>query len=161
MNTEAIERIRGYCCEVTQEQWDELVRVADEMGVEVGSASRAWAVENKAFARLAVGNAILGAYPDIRTEHKQIPFPDFLAKLRGEEKWQPKAGEMVEVRRRDSDWEPAKFICVDSEHSKDWLLCYLPSACEYHAFEMGRIRKSRPTITRAEAESLLNKRIID
>jgi hypothetical protein len=37
MNTQAIERIKDYCCEVTQEQWEELVRGADEVGLEVGA----------------------------------------------------------------------------------------------------------------------------
>jgi hypothetical protein len=40
MNTQAIERIKGYCCKVNEEQWEELVRVADEVGCEVGANSR-------------------------------------------------------------------------------------------------------------------------
>jgi hypothetical protein len=156
MNTQAIERIRGYCCEVTHAQWDELVKVADEVGVEVGGASRGWAVENKSFARLAVGDAILGAYPDRRAEHKEIPFPDFLAKMKGEEQWQPKAGEMVEVSDDQLHWVKREFLTV--RHGK--VVCWdnLPNATTY-MWEY--IRPLRPTITRTEAEQLLNKRIID
>lgn len=154
MNTKANERIKGYCCEVNAEQWGELVKVAYEVGVDCEHVS-----DGNALAAVDV-IGVLCRWHSLR-DMNLIPFPDFLAKLRGDEGWQPKVGEMVEVKRRDSDWEPAKFICVDSEHSKDWLLCYLPNQCEYHAFEMGRIRKARPTITRAEAEARLNARIID
>jgi hypothetical protein len=161
MNTEAIERIRGYCCEVTQQQWDELVRVADEVGLPVAHSSRSGMVKPDKFARLAFGNAILGLYPDRHAEHKLIPFPDFLAKLKGEEQWEPKAGEMVEVKRRNSDWEYGRFVAIDSESGRDWYVCYLTELKEYHSFEMGLIRKAIPTITRTEAEQLLNKRIIE
>jgi hypothetical protein len=157
MNTKAIERIKGYCCEVTQEQWDELVRVSDEVGVKVGSASRAWGVQNKEFTRLASGNSILGVYSDKGSEHKEIPFPDFLAKLKGEEKWEPKAGEMVEVSVEDdaAQWLTVEFIATRGNRH----FCWTKDGTGVRDWTF--IRPLRPTITRTEAERLLNKRIID
>ena len=35
MNTQIIDRIKEYCTEVTNAQWEELVRVADEVGITV------------------------------------------------------------------------------------------------------------------------------
>ena len=159
MNTEAIERIKGYCCEVTQEQWDELVRVADEVGVKVGYWCGSAKVKPDNFARLAFGNAILGLYPDRRAEHKKIPFPDFLSKLKGEEKWEPKAGEVVEVSTNGVYWmsaEPSYFIS-SVENGKRHIVW--DAKDRVYLFEY--IRPLRPTITRTEAEQLLKKRIID
>jgi hypothetical protein len=93
MNTEAIERIKGFCCEVTQEQWDELVRVADEVGMTVGAASRHADVFSIHCAMWSFDFGLI-IQP---SKGVKIPFPEFLAKLKGEEQWQPKAGEMVEV----------------------------------------------------------------
>jgi hypothetical protein len=156
MNT-AIDRIKGYCCEVTQEQWDELVRVADEVGVKVGCASRSVRVDNNAFARLAVGSAILGVYPDKHAEHKPIPFHDFLAKLKGEEQWQPKAGEMVEVSGDDGHLYSAEYIGPSKGRHVVWTGGWDGAIVT----DFPNCRPLRPTITRTEAEALLNKRIID
>jgi hypothetical protein len=160
MNTEAIERIKGYCCEVTQEQWDELVRVADEVGVKVRSASRKGMVKPDKFARLAHGESLLGVYIDRHAEHTVIPFSDFLAKLKGEEKWQPKAGEMVDAHYgMGCNWEESVFIGKDGDYFVCRKASYGPSG--YRAHSVNAIRPIRPTITRTEAERLINKRIID
>jgi hypothetical protein len=152
MNTEAIERIKGYCCEVTQEQWDELVRVADEVGVRVGKASRASGVtESDKFARYNGYAGVLGVYYGKRSEHKTIPFPDFLAKLIGEKKWQPKAGEMVEV---GGGYVREYIATRGGKH-----YCWGETGDGVASWD--EMRPLRPTITRTEAERLLNKRIID
>jgi len=151
MNTEAIERIKGYCCEVTQAQWDELVKVADEVGLAVGYSSRSGMAKDEKFARLASWDTTLGVYSDKRDEHKPIPFPDFLAKMRGDEKWQPKAGEMVEVGggyvREYIATRGGKHFCWGERGD---TVSTWPT-----------VKQIRPTITRTEAEQLLNKRIID
>jgi hypothetical protein len=151
MNTQAIERIKGYCCEVTQEQWEELVRVADEVGLTVGAASRNANVFSIHCAMWSFHFWLI-IQP---SKGVKIPFPDFLAKLKGEE-WQPKAGEMVEVSDDRLYWVKREFLT--ERHGK--LVCWgnLPNA-ETHRWL--HIRPLRPTITRTEAEALLNKRIID
>jgi hypothetical protein len=155
MNREAIERIKGYCCEVTQEQWDELVRVADEVKLAVAHSSRGEMVKPDKFARLS-WNTALGVYPDKHDDQKQIPFPDFLAKLRGEERWDPKAGEMVDTSVVGEIWNPREFIAKRNS----LFVCWVDEgSVETHPFT--HCRPIRPTITRTEAEQLLKKRIID
>jgi len=112
-------------------------------------------VDNNAFARLAVGSAILGVYPDKHAEHKPIPFHDFLTKLKGEDQWQPKAGEMVEVSNNGETWGEREFIAKRG----NFFICWSSNPIETHPFPY--CRPLRPTITRTEAEALLNKRIID
>ncbi len=111
---QAIERIKGYCTEVTQEQWEELVRVADEVGIKVYGKDFS---ERYSFFALNYECTMLVGHT--RAKGTLISFSDFFAELKVGDEWKPKAG------------------------------------------EMGRIRKSRPIITRAEAEALLNKRVID
>jgi hypothetical protein len=170
MNTKAIERIKDYCCEVTKEQWEELVRVADEVGCEVGTSSKR---DGPCSVFRLVGE-YKGALSLYRTASGKeiIPFPDFLAKLKGEEDadpftasetlemarktWQPKAGEMVEVNvpmTKDGSTTEAKFIGMDGKAYVVRL------GGVYYGYR--HIRPILPTITRAEAEKQLGKRIID
>ena len=161
-NMEAIERIKGFCCEVTQEQWEELVRVADDNGVNP-SADDEWdefypvffidTEKNEVDAHLSVKSA-----QNHWRALRHTPFPDFLAKLRGEEKWEPKNGEEVEVKPTNRDWTKANYVGMDGEY---YVCLTKYDEIVYHGFKATRIRPARPTITRAEAESLLNKRIID
>ena len=149
---EAIERIKGYCCEVTQEQWEELVRVADDVGIKVYGKNFS---EPYSFFALNYECTMLVGHT--RPKGTVIPFPDFLAKLIGEEKWEPKAGEMVEVRNGSKEaWYAAEFVgSIDG-----WKVCRVEPNV-YTDYIGENIRPARPNITRAEAESLLNKRIID
>jgi hypothetical protein len=153
---EAIERIKGFCCEVTQEQWEELVRVADEVGLSViidEDCKFGLSKYGHVKAEMnSVESALIGHWRS--TMKKMIPFPDFLAKLEGEEKWQPKAGEMVEVSGSGLVWWEREFIAKSRGQYVGWT-----SEGEVHAWAM--CRPARHTITRAETESLLNKRIID
>jgi hypothetical protein len=157
---EAIERIKGYCCGVTKEQCEELVKVADEVGCYFGPISkRKGPTQHDCYARIdwTFSTPCLGVYDDY-PECKPIPYPDFLAKLKGEEKWEPKAGEMVEVSLgRPSKWVKAEFVCIHN----DYYICSETNIWNYLPFSLKQMRPLRPTITRAEAESLLNKRIID
>jgi len=172
--------IKGYCCEVTQEQWDELVRVADEVGIPVWKFSRPEYdryFESKRCALIDRGDndLVLGYGYDSR---KPIPYPDFLAKLKGEEceddpftasetlamaakgresKWQPKAGEMVEVSHNGIKWWEREFIAFRSGQ----YICWFEEHDSPDAAHWKYCRPLRPTITRTEAEQLLNKRIID
>jgi hypothetical protein len=149
MNTKAIERIKGYCCEVTEAQWKELVRVADEVGVRVGDWSKLTRFNNFRYARIIGARLCHRNHTIERIE--MITFPDFLAKLKGEEKWEPKAGEMVEVgggyEREYIAQRGGKHFCwgEKGDSVSSWLT----------------VKPVRQTITRAEAEQLLNKRIID
>jgi hypothetical protein len=151
---EAIERVKGYCCEVTQEQWAELVRVADEVGCVVGSESRKdGASRTYRFAEHILGMLALskGVFEN------QIPFPDFLAKLKGEEQWQPKAGEMVEVSDcRLIQWIKAEYIALSRDLHVVW--CEGDDGDDVVFFE--ECRPLRPTLTLAEAEAKLNCKII-
>jgi hypothetical protein len=157
MNTKAIERIKGYACEVTQEQWEELVRVADEVGCEVGKLSRGGMIKPDRFARYNSLADVLGVYRDKYSYQEEISFPDFLAKLKGEEKWQPKAGEIVEVSHDSKSWHQREFIACKSNVYVCWFdLNDSPDTCYWR-----HIRPFRPTITRVEAEAKLNARIID
>jgi hypothetical protein len=148
---EAIERIKGFCCEVTEAQWKELVRVADEVGLAHGHSyadNRNADVTEFDFAQLDEDELVCLS---MNFGEKVIPYPDFLAKLKGEEKWEPKAGEMVEVgggyEREYIAQRGGKHFCwgEKGDSVSSWLT----------------VKPVRQTITRAEAESLLNKRIID
>lgn len=154
MNKEALERIKGYCCEVTQGQWDELVKAADEVGVDVGAVSRLGMMKPDKFARHNAAADCLGVYSHKYNDQEIIPFPDFLAKLKGEEKWKPKAGEMVEVKD-GSCWHKREFVTT-----RAWKhFCWNEEG--NYIWGWDEIRPIRATITRTEAEALLNKRIID
>jgi hypothetical protein len=154
MNTEAIERIRGYCCEVTQEQWYELVRVADEVGVRVYNSE--WdRGRSIMFVILHKDNDIVKDPVNVQNK-PVIPFPDFLAKMKGEEEWQPKAGDMVDTSVGGKIWNPREFIAKRNS----LFVCWVDEgSVETHPFT--HCRPLRPTITRTDAEQLLNKRIID
>lgn len=152
----AIERIQEFACEVTQEQWEELVRVADSVGVDVGKIARADGVTHKwKRAGLDSGNDVLALWEYARN-FDLIPYPDFLSKLKCEEKWEPKNGDEVEV-----DYHGAirvgTFIGMDGE----WMVCKLPDVVVMQGYNPKIVKPSRPTITRQEAEAILNKRIID
>jgi hypothetical protein len=153
MNT-AIDRIKGYCCEVTQEQWDELVRVADEVGVKVYNSSWFTCKVKMVVSVHASNNDIVKDYINVQNK-PVIPFPDFLAKLKGEDKWQPKAGEMVEVSQSGHKWSEMEYV---APHNDGHVVC---RQLNYAYVWFKHIRPIRPTITRTEAERLLNKRIID
>jgi hypothetical protein len=146
MNMEAIERIKGFCCEVTQEQWEELVRVAEEVGVTLHVKHFD---DRYRFCALTHESDMLVGFTG--PKGPLIPFPDFLAKLKGEKTWEPKAGEMVEVgggyEREYIAQRGGKHFCwgEKGDSVSSWLT----------------VKPVRQTITRAEAESLLNKRIID
>lgn len=147
----AIERIKGYCTEVNQAQWEELVRVADEVGVGVGCESRKdgpcriYRYAEYHYGELALSKGVHAGL---------IPFPDFIAKLRGGEEWTPKAGEMVEVSRNGEVWIPREFVTKSKGRFIVWS-----NADE--AVDFPLCRQAIPTITRAEAEAQLGKRIID
>jgi hypothetical protein len=154
MNTEAIERIRGYCCEVTQEQWYELVRVADEVGVKVYNSE--WdRGRSIMFVILHKDNDIVKDPFNIQG-YPVIPFPDFLAKMKGDDQWQPKAGEMVEVSTNGERWSQREFIAKRNA----FFVCWATKE-SVNTYPFSHCRPLRPTITRTEAEALLNKRIID
>jgi hypothetical protein len=156
MNTEAIDRIKGFCCEVDEEQWKELVRVADDVKFAVYEESRRKGTdEDECFAQMDRHDKDLCLFYS-EEGNELIPYPDFLAKMKGEEKWQPKAGEMVEVSDDQLHWVEREFLT--ERYGK--LVCWdnAPNAVTYTWIF---IRPLRPTITRTEAEQLLNKRIID
>ena len=158
MNTKAIERIKGYCCEVKQKQWEELVKVADKVGCPVESDSRKKGTEEGTWihAMECEGEIIICVN---NVGDQLIPFHDFLAKLRGDEEWEPKAGEMVEVEvgNTNTTWVKAEMVCVH----KGYYICNEVNNWQYLPFKLNQIRPLLPTITRAEAESKLNARIID
>ena len=158
----AIERIAGYACEVNEGQWRELVKVADEAGCPIGTASKSIKGPTENWASYNSLVKCLGVYEGKFIDCKPIPYPDFLAKLKGEEKWEPKNGEEVEVRiDRGKNWFKARFIGMDG----DLFVCY--ESGPYHiGVKESSIRPLRPTITRAEAEQKLkelgvNARIVD
>jgi hypothetical protein len=156
---EAIERILGYCCEVNEQQWEELVRVADEVGLRVSCGIKYTCPPKRRYARLD-GNEVDGFMLErLRSTFGDAvtPFPDFLAKLKGEEKWQPKAGDMVEVNYTGRRWDTAIFIGP----YEDLFVCKGVFECgSYSGLKSNQIRPIRPTLTLAEAEAKLNCKII-
>jgi hypothetical protein len=144
MNTQAIERINGYCCEVTQEQWEELVKVADGTGIE--ALITGWQFgSKKAFVHCA-GTTMLKDGSNV-SQKPVIPLPDFLAKLRGDQEWTPKAGEMVEVSGDDGRWYLAEYIGF----SKNRHVVLTGGWTGAVVTDWPNCRPLRPTITRAEA----------
>lgn len=150
MNTQATERINGYCCEVTQEQWEELVMVASRLEVLVSNTHFETGI------RYAQNDGRVLVFLSANFGEFLIPFSDFLAKLRGDEVWQPKAGEMVEVSDNNKDWYAVQYIAT----RKDVHVCWINDESAYTRFYRF-IRPIRPTITRAEAEKELSKQIND
>jgi hypothetical protein len=73
--------------------------------------------------------------------------------------WIPKEGEIVEVANSHGPeiWEQRRYVGTVLDNNYAVHLCLNGAAYEVFC----KIRPLRPTITRAEAESLLNKRIID
>lgn len=156
----AIERIRGYCTEVTQAQWEELLRIVKghrELyhGLIIKTEAE---LNKKGFGFAYVHGSFLQCESrKLSMFQNPIPFPDFLAKLRGVEEWTPKAGEMVEVRNGPKEeWYPVYFVGRIDE----WNVCRVV-ANDYSDYIDEHIRPILPTITRAEAEAQLGKRIID
>jgi hypothetical protein len=149
MSTTAIKRIKGYCTKVNQSQWEELVRVADEVGVDVSHVKGG----NTLAAVDVMG--VMCCWHSLKTK-TLISFPDFLAKLRGVEEWTPKAGEMVEVEV-GGRWFKSEVVAF---HEGQYV-CQMPAHIEYIPYPITHLRPLRPTITRAEAEQQLGKRIID
>ena len=160
----AIERIAGYACKVNEDQWRELVKVADEVGLRVGENARKDGVTHKwTRAGLDSGNDVLALWEFARN-FDLIPYPDFLAKLKGEEKWEPKNGEEVEVTVNGVEWIVGQYI---GKHTHDVNVAFVFDLGGYRGFDNDEIRKlTRPTITRAEAEQELKElgviaRIVD
>lgn len=155
----AIERIQGFACEVTQEQWEELVRVADKVGVKVFDELWPNKVTKLFISLYEDGDLVKDSF--IVGKKTEIPYPDFISKLKGEEKWEPKNGEEVEVRP-DSNyvWGKAIFIGMDVE-GKHVVRVNRIGQTPYVDVPPHNIRKPIETITRQEAEAILNKRIID
>lgn len=166
----AIERIAGYACEVNEEQWRELVKVADEVGVPVDKNSRNGGTVNQStgehqwiIAKVTIGGNLF--LYDYATGCNLIAYPDFLAKLKGDEKWEPKNGDEVECRDGlGADWFLAKFVGYDGK----WAICRPKHRLlgHYTTHNDVNIRPLRPTITRAEAEQKLKElgvmaRIVD
>jgi hypothetical protein len=162
MNTEAIERIKGFCCEVDEEKWKELVRVADEVGAPMCGILAADNTESIKYKYVGDKgtNLIVGWYSNPMGIATLIPFPDFLAKLKGEENWQPKAGEMVNGSLNGKNWSDFEYEYIAAYCGKH-VVKHMPVRGEWIAGVWDYVRPLRPAITRTEAESLLGKRIID
>jgi hypothetical protein len=110
----AIERIAGYACEVNDEQWRELVKVADEVGAPV--FRKKW-IKDMCLLIVSVhdyGEIIKDTY--FKKDRTLIPYPDFLAKLKGDEKWEPKNGDEVEVTVNGVEWIVGQYI---GKHTHD------------------------------------------
>jgi hypothetical protein len=149
---DTIERINGYCTEVNQAQWEELVRVADEVGCNfIDNDDCRYLLDKygKIKAGLNTNDSALVGYTQ-PTMSKMIPFPDFIAKLRGVEEWKPKAGEMVEVSNNGEKWYVLEYITNRNDAHVCWSNSGLPHTSYYRY-----IRPLTPTITRAEAEAKL------
>ena len=157
----AIERIAGYACEVNEGQWRELVKVADEVKAKI--FDRRWPNETgKLFVSVySDGDIIKDSF--IAKGLTLIPYPDFLAKLKGEEKWEPKNGDEVEVLS-NLEWVKANYIGKNGHY----FVVDRIDLDEYKEYMPTEIRQAdlRPTVTRAEAERKLKElgviaRIVD
>jgi len=154
----AIERIQGFACEVTQEEWEELVRVADSVGLAVDEPSRRKGTEDGQWNIAIIDEGAMMAYNKVDDGASKIPYLDFLSKLKGEEKWEPKNGDCVEVSNDDfTTCVKGSYIGVDKESG--YHVIRLLGYIEY--ISKAQVRQFIPTITRQEAEALLNKQIID
>lgn len=150
-----IERIAGYACEVNVDHWRELVKVADEVGIKCPFPE--W--DSEFTFAFVDGEDELDCHETKKAVKDSglalIPYPDFLEKLKGDEKWEPKNGDEVEVRREDNKWHLAKFVGMH----EGFYVCRCRN--EFIGFQDVLIRPLRPTITRTEAEQTLGKRIVD
>lgn len=152
-----IERIAGYACEVNEDQWRELVKVADEVGAPV--FRKKW-IKDMCLLIVSVhddGEIIKDTY--FKKDRTPIPYPDFIAKLKGEEKWEPKNGDEVEVSEEGNVWRTAEFVAMSRGRYVVWTEGTYIQVWSH-------VRPLRPTITRAEAEHKLkelgvNARIVD
>lgn len=155
MSQKAIKQIEGYCCKVTPEQWRELVKVADEVGLMLWA--RSWWPVRKNLILWHDGEHFLKDTAGFG-ERTLIPFDSFLSKLRGDaEPWTPKAGEMVELSDNLEDWtDPVELI---GHRCGMYIAWFSPdSLVIIHRLYC---RPARPRYTKAEAEKLLNCIITD
>ena len=81
---EAIERIRGFACEVNERQWKTLVKTADKYHLEIGVISRSAGTFDGLFKFAYAYSTTIGCYESLNGR-KLIPFEEFLAKLKGEQ----------------------------------------------------------------------------
>ena len=172
----AIDRIKGYCTEVNQAQWEELVRVADEVGCDVGGpisddvggpiSDRP--ISSHFFIRYYDEYGLISVLQKI--DRKLIPFPDFLARMKGwndeaeqlissnGNEWNPEIGEQIEVSDGyGQPWHKGEYIAK----SRGLHIAWTEGDDDDDVSYWNLIRPLRPTITRAEAEQKLGKRIID
>ena len=147
----AIERITGFACEVYEERWRELVKVADDVGVKMHTTDF-----DPSFRFIAFDHEheCLVGWHFKPTHLDLIPYPDFLAKLKGVEKWEPKNGEEVEASDSKVKWACGEYIGFKNGFHWLWSVNGIP-------VRFNHVRPLRPTITRKEAEEKLNARIID
>ncbi len=156
---EAIERIKGYRCKVEEHQWKDLIKVCNNVEIGLWAYStevpQRWDVRRYAVAGMT---EVILSFDKPTKDYIEIPFPDFLAKLKGLEPWEPKAGEMVEVSDGyGQPWYKGEYIAT----SKGLHIAWTEGDDDSDVAYWNLIRPIRPTITRAEAEQQLGKRIID
>jgi len=160
-----IERIAGYACEVNDEQWRELVKVADEVGCPVDERSRKGGVHHAKTGEIiwiyakqdSRGNLYTYKFCD---SHTLIPYPDFLAKLKGEKNWEPKNGEEVEASYDGGrTWHKYEYLTKRNGCHVCW-----DSPTHNVVYNFGFVRQIHPPlpiITRAVSEQMIGKRIVD
>jgi hypothetical protein len=156
MNTTAIERIKGYRCKVEENQWRDLIKACNNLEIGVWACStevpQHWDVRRYAVAGMT---EVILSFDTPTRGYIEIPFPDLLAKLKGEGEWTPKAGEMVEVSSDAKHWFKREYITSRVNKNFTWNT----SGEDFRSWTS--VRPITPTITRAEAERQLGKRIID
>ena len=152
-----IDRVKDYACEVEKHQWEELVLVADRVGLKVMVPNRTDTGFVASFRVIAVvsENQLTTYLLSDKGGRTLVSYLDFLAKLKGVEKWEPKNGEKVECRDGlGADWFLAKFIGYDDGK---WAVCRPEHRLlgNYTTHKDANIRPLRSTITRKEAEEKL------
>lgn len=160
-----IERIQGYACEVNEEHWRELV-IMRNGDCKVISRNIVNGIYGYAHFFDEEKTIVLSGLLKMVTPPQVIPYPEFLAKLKGEEKWEPKNGEEVEISN-DNFTTSVKGLYVGKDDvCKNYVIRIFDS---YEYVGKAHVRpyvRQVPTITRAEAEQKLkelgvNARIVD
>jgi hypothetical protein len=162
----------NYACEVTEPQLKEIIKIADQLEIEVGSATRKHGTEHGhySYAYITPTGDFVGTW--IKTSDlKIITFNEFINKMKELngtvnhkpepkelKEYTPTQGEIVEVRDdEDEDWNVREFIAFSKGCYIVWGGCEEYPTIYYYT----KCRPLQSRMTRAQAEKELGCKIID
>lgn len=121
MENKVSDRIKGYCCKVTQKQWREVASVAESLGIGVHKADMDLFAERENFAGLHVDDIFLMLAGVVGAWEKEVPFPEFLSRLKGT--YLDRDAIMEEAKRRYLPGSRVKCLGLGQSISRGEFSC--------------------------------------